>query len=79
MFGPLLGHNPTGVDVYVDRGGRSALHYVIRQYYAAWPITDTRWLQPADHEELILMTCTGWSPADPRVIAVAEPATEPAT
>jgi LPXTG-site transpeptidase (sortase) family protein len=75
MFGPLLGHNATGKDVYVDRGGRSALHFVIKQYYAAWPITDTRWLQPADHEELILMTCTGWSPADPRVIAVAELAT----
>jgi LPXTG-site transpeptidase (sortase) family protein len=74
MFGPLLGHNVTGVDVYVDRGGRSSLHYVIQQYYAAWPISDTRWLQPADHEELILMTCTSWNASDPRVIAVAEPA-----
>jgi LPXTG-site transpeptidase (sortase) family protein len=74
MFGPLLGHNVTGTDVYVDRPGRSSLHYVIRQYYAAWPISDTRWLQPADHEELILMTCTSWNASDPRVIAVAEPA-----
>lgn len=75
MFGPLLGHNATGVDVYVDRAGRSTLHFVIRQYYAAWPISDTRWLQPADHEELILMTCTSWNSSDPRVIAVAELAT----
>jgi LPXTG-site transpeptidase (sortase) family protein len=74
MFGPLLGHNVTGTDVYVDRGAGSPLHYVIRQYYAAWPINDTRWLQPADHEELILETCTSWSTSDPRVIAVAEPA-----
>ena len=73
MFGPLLGRNPTGMDVYVDRGARSSLHYVIKQYYAAWPISDTRWLQPADHEELILMTCTSWNASDPRVIAVAEP------
>jgi LPXTG-site transpeptidase (sortase) family protein len=73
MFGPLLGHNATGTDVYLDRGGASTLHYVIRQYYAAWPISDTRWLQPADHEELILMTCTSWNASDPRVIAVAEP------
>lgn len=75
MFGPLLGHNATGVDVYVDRGARSTLHYVIRQYYAAWPISDTQWLQQANREELILMTCTSWSPSDPRVIAVAELAT----
>jgi LPXTG-site transpeptidase (sortase) family protein len=75
MFGPLLGKNPTGLDVYVDRGARSSLHYVIKQYYAAWPISDTRWLQPAEHEELVLMTCTSWNAADPRVIAVALPAT----
>jgi LPXTG-site transpeptidase (sortase) family protein len=75
MFGPLLGHNVTGTDVYVDRGGRSSLHYVIHQYYAAWPISDTRWLKPADRDELILMTCTSWNASDPRVIAVAELAT----
>jgi len=74
MFGPLLDHGATGIDVYVDRVGRSELHYVIQQYYPAWPITDTKWLQPADHEELILMTCTSWNSWDPRVIAVAEPA-----
>jgi len=75
MFGPLLDHGRNGIDVYVDRPGRGELHYVIQQFYPAWPISDTRWLQPADHEELILMTCTSWNSADPRVIAVAEPIT----
>jgi LPXTG-site transpeptidase (sortase) family protein len=74
MFGPLADHSGKGMDVYVDRGGRSTLHYVIQQYYAAWPATNRKWLEPQDHEELILMTCTGWSPGDPRVIAVALPA-----
>ena len=74
MFGPLLDHGATGIDVYVDRPGSSELHYVIEQFYPAWPISDTKWLQPADHEELILMTCTSWNSWDPRVIAVAEPA-----
>ena len=75
MFGPLLDHGGTGIDVYVTRPGNSEMHYVIQQYYPAWPISDTRWLQASDHEELILMTCTSWNSADPRVIAVAEPAT----
>ena len=74
MFGPLLNNGKTGIDVYVDRPARSELHFVIQQFYPAWPISDTRWLQPADHEELILMTCTSWNSSDPRVIAVAEPA-----
>jgi hypothetical protein len=58
----------------VDRGGRSTLHYVIEQYYGLWPISDKRWLDPQDSEQLILMTCTGWNLADPRVIVVALPA-----
>lgn len=74
MFGPLLAQGRTGLDVYVTRPQQPRLHYVIQQYYAAWPISDLRWLQPTDHEELILMTCTSWNAADPRVIAVAEPA-----
>jgi LPXTG-site transpeptidase (sortase) family protein len=77
MFGPLLGHSApfyTGMDIYVDRGGRSALHYVIKQYYPAWSPSDARWLQPADGDQLILMTCTGWNAGDPRVIVVALPA-----
>jgi LPXTG-site transpeptidase (sortase) family protein len=74
MFGPLLAKGRVGLDVYVDRPGLSELHYVIRQYYPAWPYTDLTWLQPGNHEELVLMTCTSWNATDPRVIAVAEPA-----
>ena len=74
MFGPLLAQGKTGLDVYVTRPQQPRLHYVIRQYYPAWPDSDLRWLQPSDHEELILMTCTSWNTSDPRVIAVAEPA-----
>jgi LPXTG-site transpeptidase (sortase) family protein len=77
MFGPLVGHGQPyykGMDVYVDRGGRSTLHYVIEQYYGLWPISDKRWLDPQDSEQLILMTCTGWNLSDPRVIVVALPA-----
>jgi len=73
MFGPLGAANRTGVDVYVDRPGQAELHYVIRQYYPAVPYTDLSWLQPTNHEELVLMTCTSWVATDPRVIAVAEP------
>ena len=74
MFGALLAQGRVGLDVYVDRPGQPELHYVIRQYYPAWPYTDLTWLQPSNHEELVLMTCTSWSATDPRVIAVAEPA-----
>jgi len=74
MFGPLLAKGRVGLDVYVDRPGEASLHYVIRQYYPAVPYTDLSWLQPTNHEELVLMTCTSWSATDPRVIAVAEPA-----
>src|SRR5256885_1014516 len=46
MFGPLLAQGRVGLDVYVDRPGGAELHYVIRQFYAAWPYTDLTWLQP---------------------------------
>jgi LPXTG-site transpeptidase (sortase) family protein len=73
MFGPLGAADRTGTDVYVDRPGQPELHYVIRQYYPAVPYTDLSWLQPTNHEELVLTTCTSWNATDPRVIAVAEP------
>ena len=74
MFGPLLARGKVGLDVYVDRPGLPELHYVIRQFYPAVPYTDLTWLEPTNHEELVLMTCTSWTATDPRVIAVAEPA-----
>jgi hypothetical protein len=79
MFGPILneadrsGGGRTGLDVWVDRPGQPSLHYAIRQWYPAWPYTDLTWLQPTNHEELVLMTCTSWTATDPRVIVIAEP------
>ena len=72
MFGPLLDKGRIGLDVWVYRPGENRLHYVIQQFYPAVPYTDLSWLQPTNHEELILMTCTSWTATDPRVIAVAE-------
>ena len=76
MFGPLLnnGAGAIGDSVEVDRADGKVLHYVIKKYYARWPINDTSWLQPVQREQLILVTCTTYNLSDPRVIAVAEPA-----
>ena len=72
MFGPLL-HASVGqrVDIVTPKG--TTLHYVIRQYFPKWPPGDTRYLQPADHDELVLLTCTTYNANDPRILAVAEP------
>ena len=73
MFGPLFGGR-VGQHVDVLRADGTSLHYVVTEYYARWPNTDTRWLKESGHEELILVTCTTYNPQDPRIIAVAEPA-----
>ncbi len=73
MFGPLFGAR-VGEHVDITRPGGPALHYVIREYYPRWPITDLRWLRPGDHEEVVLVTCTTYNYNDPRIVAVAEPA-----
>jgi len=72
MFGPLFGAR-TGqhVDIQAPDGG--IRHYTVREYYARWPITDTRWLLPGDHEQIVLITCTTYNYNDPRIIVVAEP------
>jgi LPXTG-site transpeptidase (sortase) family protein len=72
MFGPLFRASP-GQHVDIVRGDRQTLHYVITEYYARWPITDTRWLKPLDEEQLVLITCTTYNPNDPRIVAVAQP------
>jgi LPXTG-site transpeptidase (sortase) family protein len=72
MFGPLF-HAKVGQRIEVARGGRP-LRYVITQYYPRWPSTDLRLLAPADHEELILLTCTTYNLNDPRIVVIAEPA-----
>jgi LPXTG-site transpeptidase (sortase) family protein len=71
MFGPLftahVGHH---VQIAGPPGTRK---YVVTEYYPRWPITDLKWLRPADHEELVLITCTTYNYNDPRIIVVAEP------
>ncbi len=73
MFGPLF-NGKVGQHVDVTLAGGRQLHYVIREYYAHWPVTDLRWFEPGDHEQLLLVTCTTYNPNDPRIVAVAEPA-----
>jgi LPXTG-site transpeptidase (sortase) family protein len=75
MFGPLLHPGgKVGQHVEVDRPGLQPLRYTITQFFADWPPSDIRYLQPGDHEELILLTCTSFDPNGPRILAVAEPA-----
>jgi len=72
MFAPLM-QASVGQHVDIDRPGAPALHYVIRQYFPNWPPGDLRYLQPSDHDELVLLTCTTYNANDPRILAVAEP------
>jgi LPXTG-site transpeptidase (sortase) family protein len=72
MFGPLF-NAKVGEHVDVTLASGRQLHYVIREYYAHWPVDDLRWFQPGDHEQLLLVTCTTYNPNDPRIVAVAEP------
>jgi LPXTG-site transpeptidase (sortase) family protein len=75
MFGPLLHPGgKVGQHVEVDRPGLQPLRYTITEFFADWPPSDIRYLQPGDHEELILLTCTSFDPNGPRILAVAEPA-----
>ena len=71
MFGPLF-NGKVGQHVDVTLADGRQLHYVIREYYARWPVDDLRWFQPGDHEQLLLVTCTTYNPNDPRIVAVAE-------
>jgi LPXTG-site transpeptidase (sortase) family protein len=71
MFGPLFAARVgQHVQVSAPQGTRK---YVVTEYYPRWPITDLKWLRPADHEELILITCTTYNYNDPRIIVVAQP------
>jgi LPXTG-site transpeptidase (sortase) family protein len=72
MFDPLF-NAQVGEEVDILRPDAPTLKYRITEYYRRWPISDLRWLQPADHEELILSTCTTYNYNDPRIVAVAEP------
>lgn len=72
MFGPLF-QARVGQKVDVTLADGRVLHYTIKEYYPRWPSTDLRWLEPLDHEQLVLLTCTTYNINDPRVVAVAEP------
>jgi LPXTG-site transpeptidase (sortase) family protein len=72
MFGPLFRAH-VGQEIDVDRPGESTLRYSIREYDARWPATDVSVLGGADHEQLVLLTCTTYNPADPRIVVFAEP------
>ena len=76
MFGPLLSPGgKVGQHVDVTRPGQATLRYRISQFFPRWSPSDIRYTQPADHEELVLLTCTSYDPNGPRILAVAEPDT----
>ena len=72
MFGPLF-HAAVGQHVEWTQTDGTVLHYIAKQVFLRWPATDTVWLQPADHEQMILETCTTYNANDPRIIVVTEP------
>ena len=72
MFGPLFGAR-VGEEVQINRPGEQPLLYTIRRYINDWPATDMSILQPADHEQLVLLTCTTYNARDPRIVVIAEP------
>lgn len=72
MFGPLFSARVAEhVEIVAPDG--SSRKYVIKEYYPRWPVTDIKWLRPADHEQLVLLTCTTYNYNDPRIVAVSEP------
>jgi LPXTG-site transpeptidase (sortase) family protein len=72
MFDPLFNAHP-GQHVEIDRPGAPPLHYTIKTWTRSWPANDLSILQPTNHEELVLLTCTTYDPRDPRIVAVALP------
>jgi LPXTG-site transpeptidase (sortase) family protein len=72
MFGPLF-NAKVGESVQITSDSGDTRRYTIREYYAHWPISDLRWLQKSDHEQLVLVTCTTYNYNDPRIVVVAEP------
>ncbi|MDQ6691180.1 MAG: sortase [Candidatus Dormibacteraeota bacterium] len=72
MFGPLF-QAAVGQKVVVAQPDGRRINYTIREYYPAWPVANTSILQPLNHEELVLYTCTSWTYNDPKIVAIAEP------
>jgi LPXTG-site transpeptidase (sortase) family protein len=74
MFGPLLRPGgKVGDHVEVVRPDKPTLRYIMQKVVPRWPANDTSVLKPADHEELVLLTCTSYNANDPRVVVFAEP------
>ncbi len=73
MFGPLF-NGKVGQRVEIVEPDGAVRHYVVREYYGQWPISDVKWLKPLQQEQLVLVTCTTYNPNDPRIVVVAEPA-----
>jgi LPXTG-site transpeptidase (sortase) family protein len=73
MFEPLF-KAKVGQRVEIRRTNGTILKYTISEYLPRWPEYDLKYLQPTDHEELVLLTCTSWYQGDPKIIAVAQPA-----
>lgn len=72
MFGALFSAK-VGQKIEIKVHDGRVLSYVIKQYIPRWPDNDLSILQPTNHEQLVLLTCTSWNPTDPKIIAVAEP------
>jgi LPXTG-site transpeptidase (sortase) family protein len=73
MFGDLL-RAQRGQQIIVESSDGRQLKYAVTQSFGRWPATDRSVLQPSDHEQLVLLTCTSYNPNDPRVVVFAEPA-----
>lgn len=78
MFDHLISAVP-GEEIDVIRTDGTVLQYWVTQVYPSWPATDFTWVNPSDHEQLVLLTCTGWLSTEPRTIVVAEPHPAPPT
>lgn len=73
MFGSLV-QAKIGQTVTVTSATGHALSYAVTEVHTDWPVSDRRWLEQADGEQLVLIACTTYDPFDPRVIVVASPA-----
>jgi LPXTG-site transpeptidase (sortase) family protein len=64
-----------GDAVFVSTPDLRALPYVVSEVHQRVPPDDVSWVQPTAGERLTLQTSTGPSPADPRFVVIAVPAT----
>lgn len=62
-----------GQSVTVNSATGRALRYTVTEVHTDWPVSDRKWLEHADGEQLVLISCTTYNPFDPRVIVVAAP------